>query len=234
LTIENRLDILTIKQTEKMTRTDIEQIVKKFKSQSKPDDRYTSFDYCYNYFLTTNDPTKDIEKSCLTLGFYLASWGMFRGSSFLLQKSIKHFQPTIEYIATLDNSVWDIDVDNYDETNVQTIIKIYRNIKDRLILNGNSDLTLITKILLGVFGFIPAFDNYFCNTFRVISDGQCGFRKVNIKSLTFIKAFYEANKSIIDKLSIETFTTDFMTGQKTTRNYPMAKIIDMYGFTVGQ
>lgn len=217
-----------------MTWTDIEPIVKKFKKQLNPDDRYTSFDYCYNYFRTTNDPTKDIEKSCLTLGFYLASWGMFRGSSFLLQKSVKHFQPTIQYIATLDKSVWDIDVDNYDETNVKTIIKIYKYIKDHLILNGNSDLTLITKILLGVFGLIPAFDNYFCNTFRVISDGQCGFRKVNVKSLTFIKTFYEANKMTIDKLSAETFTTDFMTGHKTTTNYPKAKIIDMYAFTVGQ
>jgi hypothetical protein len=202
--------------------------------QSNPDDRYTSFDYCYNYFRTTNDPTKDIEKSCLALGFYLASWGMFRGSSFLLKKSVKHFQPTIQYIATLDNSVWDIDVDNYDETNIKTIIKIYKDIKNHIILNSNSDLTLITKILLGVFGFIPAFDNYFCNTFRVISDGQYGFRKVNVKSLTFIKTFYEANKTTIDKLSAETFTTDFMTGQKTTTNYPKAKIIDMYGFTVGQ
>lgn len=146
-----------------MTQTDIESVVKKFKTQSNPDDRYTSFDYCYNYFWTTNDPIEDIEKSCLVLGFYLASWGMFRGSSFLLQKSVKHFEPTIRYIATLDKSVWDIDVDNYDEKNIQTIIGIYK-----------------------------------------------------------------------DKLSAETFTTDFMTGQKTTTNYPKAKIIDMYGFTVGQ
>lgn len=217
-----------------MIRTDIESIVKKFKTQSNPYHRYTSFDYCYNYFRITNDPTKDIEKSCLELGFYLASWGMFRGSSFLLRKSVKHFQPTIQYIATLDNSVWDIDVDNYDETNVKTIIKIYEDIKNHLILNSNSDLTLITKILLGIFGFIPAFDNYFCNTFRVISDGQCGFRKVNVKALTFIKTFYDANKTTIDKLSAETFTTDFITGQKTTTHYPKAKIIDMYGFTVGQ
>lgn len=217
-----------------MTRTDIELIVNKFKAQSIPDHRYTSFDYCYNYFRTTTDLTNDIEKSCLTLGFYLASWGMFRGSSFLLQKSLKHFQATIEYVATLDDSIWNIDVDNYNETNIQTIIKIYKDIKERLILNDNSDLTLITKILLGVFGFVPAFDNYFCNTFRVISEGQNGFRKINIKSLTFIKKFYEANKGSIDKLSAETFTTDFLTGQKTTTNYPKAKIIDMYGFTVGQ
>ena len=117
-----------------MTRTDIETIVGEFKSESEADDRYTSFDYCYNYFRTTNDLTKDIEKSCLSLGFYLASWGMFRASSFLLQKSVKHFQPTIQYIATLDKSVWTIDVDHYNEENIQTIINIYKDIKDLIIL----------------------------------------------------------------------------------------------------
>ncbi|NCA84767.1 MAG: hypothetical protein EOM83_04245 [Clostridia bacterium] len=217
-----------------MKNTDIETIVNRYKSQSAPDDRYASFDYCYNYFRPSNDITQDIEKGCLVLGFYLASWGMFRGSSFLLQKSVKHFEPTIRYIATLDKSVWEIDADNYDENNVRTIIKIYKDIKTRLINKSNADLTLITKILLGVFGFVPAFDNFFCNSFRAISGGQCGFRKVNVKSLSFIKAFYESNKTTIDRLSVETFTTDFLTGQKTTLNYPKAKIIDMYGFTAGQ
>ncbi|HEX2934462.1 MAG TPA: hypothetical protein VHO72_03845 [Bacteroidales bacterium] len=219
---------------DKMIRTDIETIVNEFKSKSKPDDRYTSFDYCYNYFRTTNDLNKDIEKSCLTLGFYLASWGMFRGSSFLLQHSVKYFQPTIQFIDTLDKSVWTIDVDSYTTDNIQTIIKIYQDIKGKLILNDNTDLTLITKILLGVFGFIPAFDNYFSDTFRDIFNERCGFRRVNLNSLTCIKDFYEINKTTIDKLSKETFTTDFLTGQKTSINYPKAKIIDMYGFTVRQ
>lgn len=217
-----------------MIRNDIEPTVKKFILQSNPNDRYTSFDYCYNYFCTTEDLTKDIEKSCLTLAFYLASWGMFRGSSFLLQKSVKHFQSTIEYIATLDNSLWDIDVDNYNESNIKIIINTYNEIKERLIHNGNSDLTLITKIQLGIFGFIPAFDNYFGNGFRTIYHGQCGFRKINEKSLIFVKKFYDANKLTIDKLATDTFTTDFITGQKTNLNYPKAKIIDMYGFTIGQ
>jgi len=217
-----------------MKQTDIELVITKYKSKSEPDDRYTSFDYCFNYFRTTNDLTQDIEKSCLVLGFYLASWGMFRGSSFLLKKSVRHFEPTIRYIATLDRSVWEIDADNYNEKNIGTIIKIYKDIKICLKIKDSADLTLITKILLGVFGFIPAFDNYFSNSFRAIYGRQCGFRKVNVKSLTFIKSFYESNKASIDRLSIETFTTDFMTGQKTIINYPKAKIIDMYGFTVGQ
>lgn len=217
-----------------MKRTDIELLVADYISKSKIDHRFTSFDYCYNYFRMTNDLTQDIEKSCLVLGFYLASWGMFRGSSFLLKKSIKHFEPIILYIATLDKSVWDIDVDKYDEKNIQTIIEIYKEIKSRLIVEDNSDLTLITKILLGVFGFIPAFDNYFCNSFREITNGQCGFRKLNVKSISFLKTFYESNKTTIDRLSAETYTTDFSTEQKTTIHYPKAKIIDMYGFTAGR
>lgn len=217
-----------------MKRTDIESIIEDFKSKSKPDDRCTSFDYCYNYFRSTSDLNKDIEKSCLVLGFYLASWGMFRGSSFLLQHSVKHLQRTIEYINTLDKSVWTIDVDNYTEENIKTIISIYKEIKERLILNGNTDLTLITKVLLGVFGFIPAFDTYFCDTFRAISERQCGFRKVNKISMGFIHNFYQENKQSIDILSTKTFTTDFLTGEKTNINYPKAKIIDMYGFNAGQ
>ena len=211
----------------------IEEIIKEFKSKSQPEDRYTSFDYCYNYFLTIEDTTKDIEKSCLVLGFYLASWGMLRGSSFLLQKSAKHFQPTIEYIATLNRDIWKIDVDKYNEQTIEKIIEIYNEIKSRLILNGSSDLTLITKVMLGVFGFIPAFDNFFCDTFRSIYKGKCGFRRVNSNSLSRIKDFYDENREIINRLSNETFTTDFKTGFKTKIKYPKAKIIDMYGFTVG-
>lgn len=159
---------------------------------------------------------------------------MYRGSSFLLQKSVKHFELVIQYISTLDKTIWRIDVDNYDENNIKTVLDIYKNTKNCIITMGNSDLTLITKILLGVFGFIPAFDTYFCNSFREICNKQCGFRVVNGKSLSFIKSFYDANAVDIDLLSSKTFTTDFKTGQKTTLNYPKAKIIDMYGFSSGQ
>ena len=159
---------------------------------------------------------------------------MFRGSSFLLGKSAKYFEPTIKYLATLDKSVWLIDVDNYVPENIETIIQIYNDIKKCIISGNNSDLTLITKIMLGVFGFIPAYDQYFCDTFRqIFAKVKCGFRRVNQKSLKCIKMFYDANKQIIDEISVNTFTTDFETGAKTKINYPKAKIIDMYGFTIG-
>jgi hypothetical protein len=89
-----------------LIREDIHEVVEGLKSDSKGDinGRYSSFDYCYNYFQRTENLEDDIEKSCLVLGFYLASWGMLRASSFMLQKSVKYLQPTIQYISSLDKS----------------------------------------------------------------------------------------------------------------------------------
>ena len=131
---------------------DIKLRVNSFKDECTPTERYASFDYCYNYFKTSSpdELNNNMEKSCLALGFYLASWGMFRGSSFLLQKSSKHFQSLIQYIASLDKKIWDIDVDNYSDENIEKIIEIYSEMKKCLIKNGNSHRTLITKIMMGV------------------------------------------------------------------------------------
>jgi hypothetical protein len=68
-----------------------------------PCERYASFDYCYNYFQSFHDHTSfrdicsesNIVESCLQLGFYLASWGMLRGSSFLLQKSAAFYKQVL-------------------------------------------------------------------------------------------------------------------------------------------
>jgi hypothetical protein len=222
-----------------MVFSNIEEVVTNFTGKAIPEHRFSSFDYCYNYFLNTDDLTKNMEKSCLELGFYLASWGMFRGSSFLLQKSARHFIPTIEYINTLDKTVWQIDVNKYDVNNIDIILDIYNKI-DRTIIEGwNRGITLTTKIILGVFGFMPAFDEYVCSAFRNIADGKngnpkCGFRSVNKDSLRIIKQFYDENKVAIDKLSNNIYTKDFSTGKITKINYPKAKIIDMFGFTYGQ
>jgi hypothetical protein len=47
--------------------------------------------------------------SCLQLGFYLASWGMMRGSGDLLQRSVRDLVPVIEMIAAEPASTWDFD-----------------------------------------------------------------------------------------------------------------------------
>jgi hypothetical protein len=216
-------------------RNDFTSVIEEFKKKSQPNDRYTSFDYCYGYFKTNsgNDLTNNMQLSCLNLGFYLASWGMLRGSSYLLNKSVKHFEPTIDYISNLDKEVWSIDVDSYNDDNIEIILEIYNKLKETLSVNNHSHLTLITKVMLGVFGFIPAYDRYFCETMKDIFPPRSGFSSVNKKSLNNVNLFYQSNQEEINHLSNTTFITDFNSGQKSLIKYPKAKIIDMYGFLVG-
>ncbi|MFH1661746.1 MAG: hypothetical protein ABIA02_01460, partial [Candidatus Falkowbacteria bacterium] len=66
---------------------DIKETIRDFFKEIEGDDnhRYKSWEHCYNYFsLEDKEINKDI--ACLHLAFYLASWGMYRGSTFLLQK----------------------------------------------------------------------------------------------------------------------------------------------------
>jgi hypothetical protein len=86
---------------------DIEANLKAYLGRREPRARYTSFDYCFNYFQSHREGGRLLELlrgdalqlSCLHLGFYLASWGMLRGSSELLQRSVRNFVPLVEVIA---------------------------------------------------------------------------------------------------------------------------------------
>jgi hypothetical protein len=217
-----------------MRQNNIEEVVGIYLDLGKPEHRYSSFDYCYNYFRVEDDLTSDMEKSCFALSFYLASWGMFRGSSFLLQKSAKYFFKTIEYINSLEKSLWKIDVDNYNDANIDKLIEIYKTLEKLVVEDGRRSVTLVTKMMLGIFGFVPAYDDYFCESFRKMTNGKCGFRTFNKESLKIIEDFYICNNASINRLSGEIFTYDFISGKKSKMNYPKVKIIDMYGFSLGQ
>jgi len=98
---------------------DIDANVRTFLDGRNANERYASFDYCFNYFQEFREAgnvsllasVERVQLSCLHLGFYLASRGMFRGSTELLQKSARYLIPTIEAIARTDISFWEIDAD---------------------------------------------------------------------------------------------------------------------------
>jgi hypothetical protein len=85
--------------------------------------------------------------------------------------------------------------------------------------------TLVTKIMLGVFANVPAFDTYFKKSLNVTS--------MNKKSLQHIKEFYLDNQADFDSYKI-IHTYDFVTAKETKYVYTKAKLIDMYGFADGQ
>ena len=218
-----------------LERNDIQTFISKFEERHDQYSRYASFDYCYNYFHPSsgNELVDDMEKSCLALGFYLASWGMFRGSSFMLEKSAKNFENLIAYIASQDSRAWSIDVDSYTTENIEFLLSQYNEIRTILVPQSNSHLTLVTKIMLGVFGSVPANDRFFKKTFGEVFRGRCGFTSLNTKSLYCLSQFYQSNKLVIDDISFRRTTVDFNSGVATKLPYTKAKVIDMYGFTKG-
>src|SRR3989344_4302517 len=162
----------------------------------KAKERYASFDFCYTYFysfykrnkLNELADEKNLQMSCLQLGFYLASWGMMRGSSFLLEKSVKNYKNLIVAISKMNPKLWEIDADEYDEKNIDLLLNCKEEIIDALDRNNAETWdTLVTKIMLGVFANIPAYDAYFKKFLK--NKNYC--QTFNKKSLVEINEFYK-------------------------------------------
>jgi hypothetical protein len=148
---------------------------------------------------------------------------MLKGSSFLLEKSIKYYEPLIKNVAKFDSRIWDIDIDGYNSENKDLLLECKDVICKSLGRENKPSDILVTKIMLGIFSNTPAFDNFFCK--------GIGVRSFNKKSLLKIAEFYNQNKDLIDSYKINTL--DF-NGTKTFRIYNRAKIIDMIFLIEGQ
>lgn len=219
----------------------INTMINQFLQYRLVDRRYASYDYCYLYFQKNkgNLGGSNMENSCMYLWSYLASWGMLRGSSALLQCSPSVLKELIKYFDSISNSiVWTVDVGFYIPENNVEIISVYKNISNILkeqiakSLGKKKDnvkvsVTLVTKIMLGVFGCVPAFDQYFYHTFHNMYGG---FGKLGNTELDLLQRFYVKYKSEIDSFQIPVL--DFA-GNNTNLLYKKAKLIDMYGFIKG-
>jgi len=220
---------------EKLEGFEIHSFLDEFNEDRDVFDREASYDFCYNYFRNFYEDNciekiyslDNLEVSCLQLAFYLASWGMYRGSSKLFQKSIKVYEEIIKEISK-EHSLWEIDVDNYDKNNIYAILKFKIKIEKSLEVYGiNASDTLTTKIIMGFFGCVPAFDYYFKKGLKV--------KTLNKNSLTEIKEFYDKNCNVIDLFyGDENFKTFDVTTKDTRFNYKKAKIIDMIGYILGE
>jgi hypothetical protein len=159
--------------------------------------------------------------SCLQLGFYLASWGMFRGKATLLQHSAKSLGPAVRGVAAAPDAVWRADADDYSPPVQAALTKVYGEL--RASLPGGHSQTLVTKTMLGVFGCVPAYDRYFRDALKAATFGP--------KSLSGPETYYRANAADIDAYRVATI--DFATGADSNRCYTRAKVIDMVFFIKG-
>lgn len=212
----------------------------KFYKELKEDKngRYRSWEYCYKIFneahKANNVDDKFIDYLCLNLAFYLASWGMYRGSSFLLQRDYKVHKPIVEELLKEKyNCLWEIKTSDYikketQKTLIQLVEKMKKmyseirlSVKKEVPKNKISD-TLITKVLMGTMGCIPAYDRYFIEG---IKKYKVASGKFNIRSILQLVHYYNDNYDMFE----EARSQMNIFGMK----YPQMKVIDMCFWQVG-
>ena len=195
------------------------------KGRRSAEERYSSFDLCYYYFISNkgNLVGENLETSCLQLWAFLSSWGMEARGNAMQGKSYASLKAVIQFIN--DNPQYyssSISSHSYADE----MLKLYHGLKAVLCLSQASQKTLITKIMLGVYACIPAFDQYVCETLGTSTIGDLSKR--NIKSIVSI---YDEHKEQIDSLVATTHVFSFNGVQIKKLNYSPAKIIDMIAFT---
>lgn len=193
-----------------------------------PHHRYRSWEHCYRFFRckTRTDIVAERENAALQLGFYLASWGMYRGSSFLLQRAYTVHLGVVEQLASPQFSVlWEKDVGSEAEDSqlVPIILAAVEAVREAYRPFGEPTDTLVTKVILGTFACLPACDRFFIDGFK-----RWGFQYsyLNRRFVERVLGFCNDNIAELrnEQARIET---------SGTVRYPLMKLVDMYFWQIG-
>lgn len=239
------------------------------KLQANENDRYKSWEHCYIFFHNMRSHTlndSDYDQLCLHLAFYLASWGMYRGSSFLLQRDYRIHKKAVKEIMRKDyDCLFGIECCALEDHKKSKLLwNLYEKIKsfytpvreavrkenpkdddeDKKDNENELSATLVTKILMGTLGCIPAYDRYFIEgvklkevkidgkfkKFKAATTGIC-----NENSLNKLIEFYRANKAIFDNECKKMEITDvvYPEGKICKLPYPQMKMLDMAFWQIG-
>ena len=196
-----------------------ETVLEYYRQSNKPFNRFLSWEHCYEYFYISKENI-DYDKAALMLFCYLASWGMLR-NSFLMNHDYKLHINLIKTLIPKCYMLWDSNQDSWDliKEADAIITDYYKNFKEN---NERISDTLRTKILLGIFGCVPAYDNFFKKGISKYKDiklvsvfGENGFRK--------LWDFYNQQIPLTLKLH-----------NNPKIIYPPMKLIDMYFWQIGR
>lgn len=193
-----------------------------------PHGRYLSWQHCYNAF-TMNRGKRDentFDYLALHLAFYLASWGMYRGSSFLLQKDYKVHIPIVKILMeeqynplvgiAAEELIRDENLSLLEDVSAR-IRKAYADEIPSFdgIINNATD-TLVTKILLGTIGCVPAYDRYYVQAVKQYGISTGNFNKESVRD---VAKYYLSYKDEFETVRAELSTCGV--------EYPVMKLMDM-------
>lgn len=216
----------------------VENVLKKYfeELKSRPYHSNLSWENCYKFFYENRDEfdkvdekSELIEKAALHLAFYLASWGMYRGDTFLRQYDHSVYKGLIIDLLNKYSNFYDkefVDWENLKNAK-NDIIEYFKNLKrkDKKYKNEPTK-TLITKILMGIFGCVPAYDRFVKRALQEYSREHSHKRicqTFNDVSYNTLKDWWEQyNCSEQHHLKGSTIT------------YPPMKLVDVYFWSEGK
>lgn len=201
-------------------------IIEKFINPTLEDShhRYKSWEHCYLSF--NNNENSEIQ--VLKMGFYLASWGMYRGSSGLLWKDYTIHYGALEKLKKYNHLKYVNVNDKYDINGVLSLVDEMKDYYSRITYYKKGQPkkisatdTLVSKVILGSLGCMPAMDRYF-------NQGFCKMEHlvINENSLTSIYNTAQQMASQINEAQHWIY-------EKTKVTYPTMKIVDMYHWQIG-
>ena len=197
--------------------------------------RSRSWEHCYRVFRDARtDPSPDYDYLSLHLAFYLASWGMYRGSCFIFQKDYKVHTPIVEKVLKPEyDCLFGLACTDLRNSDVRAQLMelsadiadyfdpIREEVKGRVVEYPVSPV-LITKILMGTLGCVPAYDRFFEEGAKYLGLEKKSYNK---DSLLELAAFYEAHNDRLEEARRGMRTDDLI--------YPQMKLLDMGLWQVG-
>ena len=214
--------------------------------------RYRSWEHCYKVFYDArlerkNGETPDYDYLSLHLAFYLASWGMYRGSSFLLQQDYTVHEDAVKEILHEEYDI--LQGIECKELRKEEALKLllhlkevlrskYNGIRDRVMSLYNKDKpktdisdVLVSKILMGTLGCTPAYDRFFV-------DGIKGFGVNGIKGFNHLTGVFNRNavEKLIDfyEINFKSFEVARLKMSIDGLPYPQMKLLDMGFWQIGK
>lgn len=175
-----------------------------------------------------SNKTESYDTLALHLGFYLASWGMYRGSSGLLWKDYKIHCGAIEILRNHSHLKFDSIGEMRDVDEILYLVSELKGCYSQITyMKGEEEKvisstdTLISKVILGSLGCLPAFDRYF-------NLGFFGKESLIINKKSLSSVF---DKTLKMKPEIEKSQNWIF--EKTNFWYPVMKVVDMYYWQLG-
>jgi hypothetical protein len=214
---------------------DIHRVIQAYWGDSRGEyHRYRSWEHCYQYFQEQGQSgiLRNRDTAALHLGFYLASWGMYRGSSFLLQRDYKVHGHVVDVLADPEHApLWGRGLGSSPDDAclapavmglISAIRAAYRPFAPATGTTQPTD-TLVTKIILGTLGVVPACDRFFIDGLKV-----AGYKYSYVNEV-FVQRMVGFCQEHQEELRAEQVAIAAETGV----HYPLMKLVDMYFWQLG-